>query len=316
MENKQILSQTYNSMFFNPDVSEEKQIERVLQRAGVLASTRKRNLLTPAHSLITAIELLGNFIERLPKVAGYIDLKGKMPDKELANFIRNYIGSPNFRTQGTLTPISNNLLLFSNAIKEGIKSDFQIATTYTTSSGYKTRSGFWWKTIFAEILPKALMVGAGMGLFGDWWKDRMDDISEYDKTNYHIIPYGVDENGKTIYLRIPRDETGRFIGGMFWKLSHFMTKEKAGLADVFQTIDFGAGQLPNLTPSIQGLDAVVAYMTGRNPYDHFRGRNVIPDTEFEAGAKYSFPIFMDWLIKQQGAGIILPSYTPQNCKRS
>ena len=40
----------------------------------------------------------------------------------------------------------------------------------------------------------------------------MADISEYDKTNYIIIPIGVDENGKTIYSRVPTDETGRSSG--------------------------------------------------------------------------------------------------------
>jgi len=311
MENSKMLGMTFNSMFYNPDESEQRQIERVLQRAGVLQATRKRNILTPFYSLFQLVETLGNFIERLPKVAGYIELKGKMPENELAQFIRDRIGSPNFRRFGTLTPISNNLLLFSNAYKEGIKSDFQIATTYTTSGGYKTRGGFWWKTMLATILPKMLMVAATLGLMGSWLKKRMDDASEYDKTNYNIIPTGEDENGKTTYLRFPQDETGRMIGGFFWKLSHFITKEKTDISDIFQVVDFGAGQVPNLVPSLTGMGAIITYLSGKNPYDSFRGRSVIPDTEFAAGMKYSLPIFLDWLVKNQGLGIIMPSYTPE-----
>lgn len=282
----------------------------MLQKAGVLQSTRKRNILTPLYWLFEGVETLGNFIERLPKVAGYIELKGKMPENELAQFIRNYLGSPNFRTSGTLTPISNNLLLFSNAYKEGIKSDFQIATTYKTSNGHNTRGGFWWKTMLATILPKVLMVAATLGLMGAYLKKRMDDVSEYDKTNYNIIPVGEDENGKTIYLRVPQDETGRMIGGFFWKLSHLATKEKTQIADILQVVDFGAGQLPNFVPSLTGVGAILTYLSGKNPYDSYRNRNVIPDAEFAAGMKYSLPIFLNWLAQNQGLGIILPSYTP------
>jgi len=311
MENSQILGLTFNDMFSNPDENEQRQIERVMQKAGVLDSTRKRNLLTLFYTAFDIVAGIGNTVERLPKIAGYIDLKGQMPEAELASFIRNYLGSPNFRTQGTLTPISNNIFMFSNAYKEGIKSDFQIATNYKTSSGYSTRSSFWWKTMLRTILPKAIMVGVSMGLAGDELRKLLEDASEYDKTNYDIIPIGRDENGKTIYLRVPQDETGRMVGGFFWKLSHLATKEKMTFADVFQVVDFGAGQVPNLVPSITGAGAILTYLSGQNPYDTFRGRNVIPDKYFKAGVKESAPIFIDWLLKQQGLGIVMPTYTPE-----
>jgi len=46
----------------------------------------------------------------------------------------------------------------------------------------------------------------------------MSDASEYDLTNYIILPLGKDsKSGKTIYLRIPTDETSRLLGGVMWK---------------------------------------------------------------------------------------------------
>lgn len=305
MENSEILDLTYNDFIAGVD-SDSKQIERVLQKAGVLQKTKKRNILTPIVTVLDGVEIISDFIETLPKVAGYIELRGSMPKEELAHFIRTKAGSPAFKVGGTLTPITNNILMFSNAMKEGWKTDFKTATES------KTRGAWWWKTILTTILPKLLMVGASLGAFGEYLKRRMEDTSEYDKTNYNIIPLGVDENGKTINLRLPQDEWGRFIGGLTWKLSHFATpNDQDFVRDLFDLIDYGGGQLPNVTPGWVGIGKVMEFLSGRNPYDSFRGRNIIPDDEFKAGFKYSFPIFMDWLMKNQGLGIVVPSYTPK-----
>jgi hypothetical protein len=90
-----------------------------------------------------------------------------------------------------------------------------------------------------------------------------------------------------------------------------MVKDKKIVAnELSQIFDFGAGQLPNLNPGVAamfpGIGAIPQYLSGKNPYDSFRGQYVIPDTEFKAGWKRSLPIFLDWLAKQQGLTIILP----------
>jgi len=303
MENAKMLGLTYDDLFKSVD-PDDTQIERVLQRVGLLE--RKENypkIIKPLVKLFDGIEVLGNFIETVPKVAGYRMLEGTMPEKELASFVRTKAGSPDFRRMGTATPVVNNIYMFSNAIKEGVKADLHTATDP------KTRSGYWWKTFIADIFPKITMIAAGAGIFGKQVKKMMDDASEYDKTNYIVIPLGVDKNGKTNYLRIPRDETGRIIGGLFWKASRFAKKEELRLDDLTQIFSFGAGQFPNLAPSFTGIGTTVAYMSGQNPYDSFRGRNIIPDKEFKAGFKYSLPIYLEWLAKNQGLGIITPGYS-------
>lgn len=307
MENSKILGLTYNDLIIGQDDA-DKQIERVLQRSNVLFKSKKRGIFTPIFKTLQAIEIIGDFIERLPKVAGYIELKGSMPEKELAHFIRTKVGSPSFRTGGELTPVTNNILMFSNAMKEGYKTDFKTATQP------KTRSSWWWKTLLTTMLPTMLMVAQQLGVFGDKKKKEMQQVSEYDKTNYHILTLGLDENGKTIYIRPPQDEWGRLIGGLTWKLSHFIEGNKSGedaIANLFDVIDYGGGQMPHFTPSWQAAGAIMQYLGGHNPYDSFRNKNVIPDTEYKAGFQRSFPIFMDWLVKQQGAGIVVPTFTPQ-----
>jgi len=302
MENAKILGLTYADMFASRDVDENRQqIEKVLERAGVLQNTKRTKLFTPFYWVLDSISAVGNFIETLPKVAGYIELKDKMPEAELAEFIRTSVGSPDFRIGGTATPVSNNIFLFSNAIKEGIKTDMKIAFTKNQS-----RAGFWWKTVASTFMPKFIMATIVAGLFGDELKEIMDKASEYDKTNYIIVPLGLDENKKAVYLRVAQDETGRLFGALLWKLIN-LSKDDATIQDVFDIFSFGAGQFPNLSPNFTGAGALTSYLSGKNPYDSFRGRNIVPDTEFKAGTKYSLPIFMRWLAKNQGLGIFFPT---------
>jgi len=301
MEDSKILGLTYNDMFRKGVDEHQKQIERVLEKSGVIENKRRNKLFTPFHWVLDSVETIGNFIETLPKVAGYIELKGKMPEAQLAEFVRTSVGSPDFRIGGTATPVTNNIFLFSNAIKEGIKSDLKIAFTKN-----KSRAGFWWKTVASTFLPKVIMAGIAGGLYGEELKKMMDKATEYDKTNYTIVPLGLDENDKAVYLRVPQDETGRFLGGLLWKILR-LNKDKKTVQDVFDIFSFGAGQFPTFSPSFTGAGALVTYLSGKNPYDSFRNRNIIPNKEFKAGPEHSFPILLKWLGKNQGLGIFYPT---------
>ena len=311
MEDAKILGLTHNDMYGDPDPGDE-QITRELRKIGALppedkVPTTMSRALSPVVKLFDGIKIAGDFIERLPKIAGYKRLKDTMADEELANYIRNYIGSPDFKTYGTATGITNNILMFSNAAKEGIIGDIKMSTRP------KTRSGWWFKMMIQAVLPKLLLLATAMGLLGKDKKKELAGVSEYDKTNYDIVTMGLDENGKTIYVRVPKDESARLIGSMVWKIGNFFSPDKkqkliTNLMDIFSIY---AGQLPNVAPSWTGINALITYLSGKNPYDSFRNRNIIPDQEFSAGFKYSFPIFLKWLSANQGLNVVLPSYTPE-----
>jgi len=310
MEVNEIFGLNMNDLYGSPDPGEE-EVTRVLRRIGVVPGLEGRSklktLLKPITFIFDGIETIGNFIEALPKISGYNMLKANMPKEELANYIRNYIGSPDFLTSGSATPISNNIAIFSNAAKEGIKGDINM------SFRPKTRGAWWFKSILG-MLPKLIQIAGALGLLGLGYKKMLDSISEYDKTSYNIIPLGIDENGKTIYIRAPMDETGRFQGAMLWKMANlFKGGDKQtlmnNLTDIFS---LWSGQLPNLTPSITGLQALSVYLSGNNPWDGFRNRNIIPETTFKAGYKYSFPVMLQWLLNNQGASVVLPAYKSES----
>lgn len=318
LERQKILSITYNDISKGGNI-EDSQIERIMQGVGVheakpsklgtLASkvgvTRNTPIIKQAFQIMEFIEKTGNLIETLPKIAGYYAVEGKFPAKEMGSFIRRKIGSPDFLDGGKFKPVINEVFLFSNAIFQGIRSDFEVATEP------KTRSGYWWKTMQATILPKLLMFLASLGVFGAYIKKMFDKVSEYDKTNYTVVPLGIDQNDKAIYFRMPQDETGRLIGGIFWKLAG-VTQDPKKLAELGTYTDFisyAGGQAPSVSPSITALYATQTFLAGENPYDFFRNRPVLTTEQMQAGGKYKTKPFLAYMFDNLGGGVFTKLYS-------
>ena len=192
---------------------------------------------------------------------------------------------------------------FYSPIKEGMRSDLAVMTNPTT------RSGFWMKTAVSTLTPKVLMAAALYGLLGEKIKEMFQNVSEYDMSNYIVVPLGIDPNGKTVYLRIPTDETGRLFGAILYKGLTAAVNEQSATKDLQDVFSFGAGQIPSLAPSLTLFIATKQFLAGENPYDYFRGRNVIPDQEFQAGGKYALKPFVSWALNTVGLGVVFKSYS-------
>ena len=305
-ENAGILSITYNDFILGREL-EDTQMEDVLARLGVTTFTPKphRMVFRPFIQMLDAIKEVGDFIETLPKGAGIYHFRG---DGEIADisaqdraFIRERMGSPDFLAGGTAKAAQNNLLLFSNAIFQAVRSDLKTATEP------RTRAGFWWKTATANLLPKAVMFLALAGLLGPDLKRLFQKVSEYDRTNYIPVPVGVDAHDNVIYIRIPQDDMGRLIGGLFWKALQVARDE-----DVFwslgQLADYSAGQFPSVAPVFEAGLSTVQFVSGRNPYDAFRGRYVFTEDEFKARDWRTVKKFIGWQFQQLGGGIVWKFY--------
>lgn len=302
LERDRVFSVTFNDVLAGA-TEDEVQIERILRTSGIdtFADPKVRHAaLKPFVHVLEFIKRLGDLIETLPKAAGYYELASKKTGpltKEETSYIRKNIGSPDFLAGGHLKPATNEIFLFSNAITQGIRSDYNVATNP------KTRSAYWWKTMKIDILPKLLMLAAGVGMFGEEIKKIMEDASEYDKTNYTIIPLGTDSTGKSIYFRMPSDEGGRLIGGLFWKIINASNNEQPITKDLTDIISFASGQIPNVSPTITTAKTTFDYLSGQNPYDSFRGRNVLSDDVYKAGGWRANKAFLGWTFNQVGGGI-------------
>ena len=317
LENEQIISITYNDIIKGESV-EDAQIERILRETGVreakdtklgqlgakVGLDKNSPIIKQMFGIMDFIEKTGNMIETLPKVAGVKALEGKMEPREMRSFVRKYVGSPDFLAGGRDKKNINEVFLFANAIFQGIRSDYEIATTP------KSRGAYWLKTAQSELIPKMLMIMAGAGLFGEWLKELFGKISEYDKTNYTTIPLGIDENGKAVYFRIPSDETGRLIGGMFWKVAGAVSDptELAEFSTYTDMLSYAGGQVPSITPTITSGFNLTQFLAGENPYDFFRQRPVLTDDQQQAGGMERAKPFMTYMFQNLGGNVFVKLY--------
>ena len=159
------------------------------------------------------------------------------------------------------------------------------------------------------------MKAAALGLLGGGLKYFYDNISEYDKTNYNPIPLGVDENGKSVYIPMVSDQTGAWIGGMIWKMMN-LTEGKTleeGLKGLFA---YAISHItPSLSPAITAASTTMQYLQGQNPYDSFRGREIIPDDQFKAGGIYALVPFLKYQFQSLGGSILFGASIIENSTR-
>jgi hypothetical protein len=240
---------------------------------------------------------VGRALERTTKIGGYTYLKQKfpdMPEEVVGHIVRTRAGSPDFLRLGRAHSIYNNFLLFSNAMKEGYRGD---AEAWMDNPAEFTR-----KKIMYTLAPKLLMWTAAAGLLGDGLRRVFAGVSEYDLTNYLIIPIGLTKSGKSIYFRVPTDETSRLLGGIAWKL--FNHKKLGGMD--FQTglFDYMAGQAPTVGPFWGVASDTVQYASGHNPYNLFYGRHALNDQVMTAGGMRAHKQFALYLANQMGASIV------------
>ena len=262
---------------------EEAEIERMI--AAYLGNPKgfKNDIRRPFSFFFHTMSKIANANERVPKVAAlqYLKKYTNMHPLEVADFVRRKAGSPPFLIKGAATPITNNLLLFSNPAIQAISSDIDVFQDQPIAASVK---------MSALLLPKAMMwalrSGAliallkAMGIDPEdevlewlaWLQKLYRGVSEYAMTNNIVVPLGMSPNGETISLRVPFDENNRLITGVFWKLLH---APEMGLETFPQVLDFTAGTLPANTPALELATAVFEYITGRNPYDSYRNRFVL-----------------------------------------
>lgn len=288
---------------YNYDPARDDELGNILKKYGLITEDKpltnktldmvRKKLLKPVAQVLEGVRFLANTFEIVSKIAGAkVRMAGGESGKQLAYNLRNYTGTPNYKVRGKQTGTTNAIFVFSNIMKEGLKSDFKVATDPNT------RAGYWWKTVKIDILPKFIMFLAAAGALGVGVKKYFDNISEYDKSNYLILPMGTDDNGKAVYMRIPHDETGRLLSSLFWKMANFAKDGKPSeLQDIFA---LGAGQLPSVTPSITVLENWTQYLSGRNPYDAFHGRTLIDDTTWQAGGGAALKKMIQWTTNNLG----------------
>lgn len=221
--------------------------------------------------LWNAYRELGQVAERAQKIAGMTHLDAKFPDMpewQKQELVRERAGSPDFLRRGSASPLVDWAMMFFNPWKEGLRSVAKTARDNPFSFGSKV--------LGAVITPAVLQSLATKGAMGPELEEMYGSVSDYDLTNYLVIPLGWHdrERKKVAYIRLPLWEPARIMHGAVFQ---GMTGRGQGI------LSQAGGQIPGINPLLTTAAMWATYLGGKNPYDSFRGREVLSPDVFAVG---------------------------------
>lgn len=246
---------------------------------------------------------IGQAIDRAKAVGAYTWLKEHYPDmhpEEVAHIVR-VAANPAFLRKGLLYGIYNNVWWFSNAAKEGWRSDIEAAK--------RDKGIYAWKALKYVVLPTILKHAARFGWITAlaaipvYWASSPDDepeehpkklvflellslISEEHMKRYNCIPLGITPEGKCVYLALPMGNQNSFLGGLVWEMLNFFTGQEASPTKVIAGIaDWTAGEAPSFNAVAKTAGELWDVAANKNPYDNFLEREVYDQNVFDAGGK-------------------------------
>jgi hypothetical protein len=255
-------------------------------------------VMRPVRKIGEALEFFGSLQETLPKMAVYRMLRerGLVP-AAVAAHVRNFTGTPNIFKKGRAANVVRAVVPFYNVFLQGWRSDLQRMNP-------RSASGWLFKWAATDGVWAILAALASAGILGTALKELFGGASEYDKSNYNVIPVGWVAGGdygkKTVYIRLPRSESSRLLSGLIYKLTRLLAGDSP--EEWTSLLDFGAGQMPNVNPAVSVPVKWGEYLEGHQPVDSFRGRPIVPDTEWRAGGWDSLKPMLLWTWDQSGGG--------------
>ena len=78
-----------------------------------------------------------------------------------------------------------------------------------------------------------------------------------------------------------------------------------------KVLSYTGGQLPSISPVIESVSQTAQFISGQNPYDSFRGRQVLTDDQQAAGGLTRVKPFAFYLFEQMGGGIFAKLYSTE-----
>ena len=215
------------------------------------------------------LDKAGRVSEMSTKVAGYKYLKKHSikSEREIMHDVRTLIGTPNARRAGRLQWLTNNIFMFSNIGKEGLRSSWESIRTNPTA--------YIWKTTALNIIPLLTLLGAGAAGV-EWIKKILAELSQYDIEGKTIIPTPYTINGKPVAIGIPEDYQGQIARKLVFRILKMDLKGVLSVAEELNPYQFH--------PLIKiGQDLYQYYVRSENPRDEFRNMDIIPQRQFKVG---------------------------------
>ena len=220
--------------------------------------------------------MIARALERSHKIAGFNVMKRQiekgeldMTMKELMQFVQSKIGSPNFLRQGRANPIINNLILFFNANKEGVRAGIE---------GFKTDPYGVGGRFFAwSLAPKMLEKYILLGGFGTAYALLMNSVPEHDRNNFNIWIIGETPDNRPVYLRFPMDQNSQWITSL-WSMgfdeAFGFHKAKSQAQKIKMWWDAVTQGIPKTNPLVEQILNNIRAVTGDDVKDRFN-RDII-----------------------------------------
>ena len=295
-------------IFASSEITPEDALERMMAEFGMhdtMTPAKHRALvMKPLWMIWDGVEKAGTFTERWAKIAVHMYLaeRTNLPAHAIAKIVRERAGTPDYRRRGAWHVITNNLFLFSNVNKEGLR-----ASVNAAKENPKT---WWWKQLKYTMLPKFIMYAGLLGLLGDDLERMYRKVSHFNMLNYIIVPFGEDENGKVMSIRIPLSFSGQTLSSMLWNVLTGKVMGRRGLLDSLKE-----AQPYRPAPQWGVLDAWLDYAKGQNPSDDFTGQRVVHDQKFEAKDWRATQDMVGWSWNKLG-GQLLYRYRSDDLKKT
>jgi hypothetical protein len=253
-------------------------------------------LLAPVRALAKRMELAGMTLEAMPKVGGYRLITRDLgaPAHQTAAYVRNNVGTPNWTRRGQWAQFDGTLVPFINIFMQGLGADVNQArgrALGSPSPAGRQRFDYWAWMTSSVLLPRLLQALAVAGVLGAGLKKLYDRVTEYNKTNYLVLPVGTVANPEsdqadpnlTAAIRLPEDENARLLAGlMHWIVQAAAADDPAAKNSLGDLLNFAGGQLPGVNPLISIGTAWAQYLAGQNPRDYYRGSPIMTDTQWRA----------------------------------
>lgn len=253
--------------------------EHILGRLGLGAAADK-------------LDKAGMILEAMPKAGAYHVLTRELgwTAGEAAQFVRNHVGTPNHMRRGKWASIDGTVIPFLNIFMQGFAGDLRQARGLALGPVDPRKQRFeWWRRMTeGTLLPRLLQALAAAGVLGAGLKKTYDAISDYNKTNYLVLPLGTTTGGdngyKTVAMRLPEDETARVLGGLLHHtVQAAFNEDPAAKGSLTDLVNVMGGNVPGVNPIITLADGWRHYAAGVNPRDGLRGNTVMSSTQFNAG---------------------------------
>lgn len=246
------------------------------------------------------VQKIAPMLEWPSKMAARGEFKGKLMAKmeaqragmrgdDLLYFVRSLGGTPNYHRGGEATPITNRIAMFSNIAIQGARADMALLDP---RYGVKSAAGAAFRRLMV-VLPIVLYrQAAKRGYLGDWMQQQAQHSDKFDRDNYLLMylpeAQGVQTKRHGVadlprYYRLPLDEWTRIEAGAMDRMFDTAIDHKNPVTGMSEVLGYGADQLPGLAPQLTAIKDASLAMMGTNPYDYFRGKTVVPETEWEAG---------------------------------